>query len=239
MSWCNLKICDAHSLAKARKEARLPQLRHLDVSFNDRLVWKSNGTSESVLPLLFQQGNSILNTLIVRKCCLESGDLHAVKSNNILLELTTLDMSFNLIGGALSVLLCQYLLHLQFLVLRACQINSDDLTSLSQASGHCRLPKLRHLDISHTNIGGKKRGLFNLFGGLKGFPSLINLILCDCSLELQDLRCLTQAKLAGKLPRIRHLDISLNGLSDHVGILSRDPITQREISWGKVVCCDD
>ena len=63
-------------------------------------------------------------------------------------------------------------------------------------------------------------------------------MLCECHLQLQDLCCLTQAKLDGKLPRIRHLDISLNGLSDHVGILSRDPITQREISWGSVICYD-
>ena len=67
---------------------------------------------------------------------------------------------------------------------------------------------------------------------------MINLILCGCHLELQDLCCLTQAKLDGKLPRIRHLDISFNGLSGHVGILSRDPITQREISWESVICYD-
>ena len=59
------------------------------------------------------------------------------------------------------------------------------------------------------------------------------------TLQLQDLCCLTQARLDGKLPRIRHLDISLNGLSHHVGILSRDPITHREISWGKrEIRCD-
>ena len=112
------------------------------------------------------------------------------------------------------------------------------MQSLGEASNEGRLPELRHLDITRNNIGGKKRGLFRLFEGLKGFPSLINLILIDCYLELQDLCCLTQANLDGKLPRIRHLDISLNGLSDHVGILSRDPITQREISWGNVKCYD-
>ena len=69
-----------------------------------------------------------------------------------------------------------------------------------------------------------------------GSPSAI--MLCDCSLKLKDLCCLVQAHLDGKLPRMRHLDISFNGLSDHVGIWSRDPITQLEISWGSVICCE-
>ena len=75
-----------------------------------------------------------------------------------------------------------------------------------------------------------------LFEAAYGFPSLTHLILADCELELIDLCCLVQARLDGKLPRIRHLDISLNRLSDHVGILTRDPLTHREITWENVLC---
>ena len=63
-------------------------------------------------------------------------------------------------------------------------------------------------------------------------------MLCDCHLHLQGLDCLRQTKLDGKLPRIKHLDISFNGLFGHVGILSSDPITQCEISWGNVISYD-
>ena len=244
LSSCKLQISDIHNLAQARTEARLPQLRHLDVSFNYsvKFGWKSH-SDKSLLPLLFQQGIPTLKTLVVRNCRVMADDLCALHpqavGNKFLSELTTLDMSLNpAIGGSLSALMCHYFLHLQILVLRRCEINSADMMSLSQASSYGRLPELRHLDISQNIIGGKKRGLLRLLGGLKSFPSLINLIFRDCDLELQDLCCLAQAKLDGKLPRIRHLDISLNGLSDHVGILSRDPITQREINWGNVICCE-
>ena len=245
LRWCELQITDICSLTQAMREVRLPQLRHLDISFNYH--WKTlsgNVNSASVLPLLFQQGNPTLKTLAVRKCCLNSNGLHQLRRqaeelNNILIKLTTLDMSLNeAIGGSLSVLMCHYLLHLQILVLRESKLNSEDLYSLAQASNQGRLPELRHLDISQNDIGGEKRGLFRLFGSLSGFSPLLNLMLCECRLQLRDLHCLRQAKLDGKLPRIRHLDISLNGLSGHVGILSRDPFTQREISWGNVVCYD-
>ena len=69
---------------------------------------------------------------------------------------------------------------------------------------------------------------------------MINLMLCGCNLNRQDLGCLARAKIIhGKLPRLRYLDIFFNGLSGHVGILSRDPITQREINWGNVVYCEE
>ena len=134
--------------------------------------------------------------------------------------------------------MCHFFPQLQILVLRGCDLDAQDLISLAQATSQGRLPKLRHLDLSQNYIGWELRYLVRLFGELQVFQSLINLILCDCRLEPPDLCCLTQAKLDGKLPRIRHLDISLNGLSDHMGILSRDPITQREISWENLVCYD-
>ena len=245
LSSCKLQISDVHNLAQARTEARLPQLRHLDVSFNYDLSFAGGSRPDKcLLPLLFQQGLPTLNTLVVQSYLVKHNDPHTLYpqawgSSKFLSELTTLDISLNpSIKGSLSTLMCHYLSHLQILILRYCQLNAYDMQSLGEASNEGRLPELRHLDITRNNIGGKKRCLFRLFEGLKGFPSLINLILIDCYLELQDLCCLTQANLDGKLPRIRHLDISLNGLSDHVGILSRDPITQREISWGNVKCYD-
>ena len=243
LSNCRLQISDVQSLAKARKESRLPQLRHLDISFNFHPdscgVLHSN---QCLLPILFQQGMPTLNTLVVRGCWLESNDLstlhsQAMKNHKLLSELKTLDMSHNqAIGGSLSALIRHYFPHLEILVLRCCGLNSDDLIHMGEANSYGRIPKLRYLDLSQNDIGGKKRGLLQLFGGLNCFPSLSNFIVCFCHLELQDLCCLTQAKLDGKLPRIRHLDISFNGLSGHVGILSRDPVTQREISWGNVIC---
>ena len=215
---CNLQISDVHSLQQARREARLPKLGYLDVSSNHSVHF-GNVVSNV---LLFERG---MSTLVVRSCWLNSNDMCAARNNTFLPELTALDMSENIIcGEGLSALMSHNFPQLQILVLRRCGLTSDDLHSLVEANNQGRLPELRHLDISENNIHWESKGISGMFGELTVFPSLINLNLCDCHLMLQDLCCLTQAKLDGKLPRIKHLDISLNGLSDHVGILSRDPL---------------
>ena len=138
----------------------------------------------------FKKESPYLNSLVVRECRLESNDLYTLypqagENSEPLSELTTLDMSLNVaIGGSLSSLMCHYLRHLQILVLRRCGLNSDDLISLSRASNLCRLPELRHLDISQNNFGCETGALFKLFAEHSGFLSLINLMLCDCRLEL-------------------------------------------------------
>ena len=230
---CYLQVSDVDSLQPARREGRLPKLRHLDVSFNHL-------NSNPLFPLLFAQGEFPMNTLLLRGCWLNFYDLYklyhqAVKNNALISELTTLDISDNV---HISASMSQCFPHLQILVLRNCGLDSNDVSSLAKASNQGRLPELRHLDMSQNDIGWASKGICGLFDEFNSFPSLINLILCACGLELQDLCCLTQAKLDGKLPRIRYLDISLNGLSGHVGILSRDSITQCEISWGNVICCE-
>ena len=244
---CVLNRSDVHSLTEAKKRERLPKLKNLDVSFNfnPHLFCHSVSNVPAILPALFYVGVPKLNTLIVSGCWLEYNNLYqlyrrAIGDGDLFSTLTTFDMTFNPeIEGYLSEFMCHYFPQLSILVLRKCKLNSDDLCSLAQASSQDRLPELRHLDISENNIGCETGYLTGLFAKLQSFPSLINLMLCDCRLQLQDLCCLTQAKLDDKLPRIRHLDISFNGLSDHVGILSRDPITQREISWGNVICYDE
>ena len=235
LSRCYLQVCDVDSLQQAQRDRRLPKLRHLDVSFS---------YSNTLFPLLFEQGIFTFNTLVLRRCGLNFNDLdqlyhQAVKKNAFISELITLDISHNPHRGSLSALMSHCFPHLEILVLRQGLLDSDDLISLAEASNQGRLPELRHLDVSENKVGWGSKGISALFGELRGFSSLINLILCACGLELQDLCCLIQAKLDGKLPRIRHLDISLNGLSDHVGILSRDPITKREISWENVICCEE
>ena len=238
LSKCDLQIADVQSLQQARRDTRLPKLRHLDVSFNHDLACKSNNvSSKSLLPLLFEKG---MFTLVARGCSLNSNAVCTVGNKTFFSELTTLDMSRNQVfRGGLSALMSHSFPHLQILVLRGCGLTSDDLISLAQASNQGKLLDLKHLDISENNIGWASKGNFRLFQRLEVLPSLSYLILCACWLNLQDLCCLVQARLDGKLPRIRRLDISFNGLSDHVGILSRDPITLREISWGNVICYDD
>ena len=68
------------------------------------------------------------------------------------------------------------------------------------------LANLRKLDISHS---------LRIIGVLSillchSFPSLDTLILSNCGLNSQDLECLAKANVKGRLPELRHLDISKN-----------------------------
>ena len=221
LSACSLNFCDVLSLV-AQMQHRLPQLRHLDLSFYKY----SLDDSKYVLSTLLSR----LSTLVLRKCGLNNSQLYSLcelqPEGGYFAELTTLDLSDNPgISGCLSLLLCHYFPKLNILIFRKCFLNQDDMTSLAHAVNCGKLPELRHLDLSLNKIGWESTGLLKLLVESEIFPMLINLILCWCKLEVQDLDCLRQAKLDGKLPRIRHLDISLNGLFNHMDILSRDPIT--------------
>ena len=79
--------------------------------------------------------------------------------------------------------------------------------------------KLKKLDLSDTDcLGGGN--LSNLLS--HNFPSLQSLILVDCYLFLKgealnppdglDLKHLVKAKSYGRLPELKHLDVSRNGL---------------------------
>ena len=79
--------------------------------------------------------------------------------------------------------------------------------------------KLKKLDLSHTPClgGGNVSTLLS-----HSFPSLQSLILVDCDLSLKDatlqpnglgLEHLVKAKSDGRLPELKHLDVSHNALS--------------------------
>ena len=65
------------------------------------------------------------------------------------------------------------------------------------------------MDISHSShVTGN---LFILL--LHSFPSLNSLALSDCGLNSQDLCSLAQGSVEGRLPKLKHLDISQNWIS--------------------------
>ena len=70
-------------------------------------------------------------------------------------------------------------------------------------------------------------------------PSLEQLILIDCGLNVHDLKCLAYSKARGKLPQLEHLDISKNGLKFSLEYLMRDPDDDSEVTWTSVKCDDN
>ena len=98
--------------------------------------------------------------------------------------------------------------YLQFLILSACTFDQNDVNVLVNIIIHCNL---RHLDIrDNTGISGKLSILLD-----HTYPSLDTLVLSNCELTEQDLKSLPLACVGGRLPKLKHLDISRNQLWRH------------------------
>ena len=231
---CKLCLDDFRRLAEASAEGMLPKLRDLDISWNSDL--------RPALTVLLGKGFPKLNSLIAQFCCLNWRDLRSLAAANVagkLPCLTTLDLSRNPhITGFISILLTHCFPHLTVLILRNCQLTEKDSSSIQQANADGKIPQLKLLDISQNPVGygyGHK-SVSSLL--IHHFPSLAYLVLCRCGLNDGDLESLAQAKLAGKLPALKYLDVSLNGLTGHLSHLTRDPRTGYEIFWDRIVCVE-
>ena len=233
---CKLCLDDLRRLAEASTAGRLPMLRNLDISWNADVYRR-----EPALSALLRCGFPKLKSLIARDCYLTPRDLNCLDAANVagkLPCLTTLDLSHNpLIYGHISNLLAHCFLNLNVLILRFCALCEDDLGSIQQANAAGKLPQLKHLDISQNPISSGCRGVSALLS--HRFKLLAYLILCKGRLNCCDLDSLAQAKLDGKLPALRYIDVSRNGLTGHLSHLTQDPRTGREVSWDKIVCFEE
>ena len=148
-------------------------------------------------------------------------------------KLEKLDISHNIdVSGDLHLLVSNVLPSLRSLIVTDCWLHTDDLRSLGEANEKGRLPELKYLDISDNknyNITGNMSSLLSA-----EFRSLQGLIVRDYWLNEGDLLDLARANAAGKLPELRHLDISKNSLKDPLELLTRDPETDRKLSWRSV-----
>ena len=89
--------------------------------------------------------------------------------------------------------------------------------------------------LSEIGISSSEDAKWNLSSlTIHSFPLLKTLILSDCGLNSQDLSSLAQAKVRGKLPLLKHLDISENklSLSDFVCLFDES------ITWNELVSLD-
>ena len=104
---------------------------------------------------------------------------------------------------------------LQSLILSACTFYQSDLNVLADIVIDCNL---RHLDISdNTGISGKLSILLD-----HTYPSLDTLVLSNCKLTEQDLESLPLASVGGRLPKLKHIDISDNKICRGESFFSHD-----------------
>ena len=103
---------------------------------------------------------------------------------------------------------------LNTLILSDCDLRSQDLCSLAQASVKDRLPKLKHLNISHNRqIAGNSQMLFDndCKWNLLTHLDVEQLETEDVDSDFQDLGFLTSKVGFGSLPSLQNLRVSLYG----------------------------
>ena len=100
------------------------------------------------------------------------------------------------------------------ILLTSCIASESDLSHLTKKIAKWKISKL---DISHSSgITGKLSTVF-----VQTLQYLHTLILSDCGLNAQDVSSLTEASMTGRLPELKHVnlsenkDLDLRGLFDH------------------------
>ena len=149
LSNCELNELDFQSLDRVRRQGRLPQLTNLDVSFNIT----SELQRSKIFSTLLHWGTPGFNILVRRCCRLECKQLHRLcqQPRRCLLGLRTLYISVNP-RISVYVLMCHDFPQLNILILRKCELNAKDLSSLAQAINLGLLADLRHLDLSLNRL---------------------------------------------------------------------------------------
>ena len=89
------------------------------------------------------------------------------------------------------------------------------------------IAQLNKLDLSHCRLGSKLSYLLR-----RQLPVLTSLTLCQCGLQTPDIQCLSQAYVEGKLPNIKHLDISHNSDHGHRNIFEN--LFYKNSKWEKI-----
>ena len=127
-------------------------------------------------------------------------------------QIEYLDLSSNILTGLLDNLLSGSIHHkLCNLYVPDTGLSESDVRSIAMAARANNLPNLRILDISGNTLAGL---VGVLMGGTDhpGYTSL-EVLAMDCiSVSRDDMKCLSQAVVAGKLPRLQNLILWRNNL---------------------------
>ena len=170
-----------------------------------------------------------LRYLTLHKIITSAGQIKRFGKNVAEHKLKKLDIiHYPGLRGELLRLLTPEFQSLRSLSLSHCQLNSSDLKSLNEANMSGRLPRLRHVDLSHNDL---RESLSILLA--HPFPLLNTLILIRCSLNVDNMQCLARARFQGMLPRIKLLNVAENFEYRYnpLELLTVDPETQDKVTW--------
>ena len=152
----NLTICElndikSHDLQQINnifKKGRLPNLTELQISTNH------NAKLDTFLDEFDPHKTVKLGKLVLNRFIISAKGLEILSEKLSSLRLTELYLNWGLgCTGNLSVLFTHSFPTLNTLILRDCELNSNDLQSLARANVEGKLPQLRHMDIYMNDVG--------------------------------------------------------------------------------------
>ena len=213
---CCLNADDIKTLSNcltARRNKKLPKLSSLALHLTEV---EGKGSLRPALKAMFQKSLPAIRTLVLNELQSEEYQIiSAAVNNRKLLNLTTLSVSLGkrppqfpdvipvkdaVHGEGLNVLKSRSLSDLTMNRFICSPLHLNTAAMSAQSS------EVTKLDISHgSGISGSLSILL-----CHSFPSLETLILSDCGLNSDDLSSLAQAGVEGRLPELKHLDLSDN-----------------------------
>ena len=152
----NLTICelndiksqDLQQINNIFKKGRLPNLTELQISTNH------NAKLDTFLDEFDPHKTVKLGKLVLNRFIISGKGLEILSEKLSSIRLTELYLNWGLgCTGNLSVLFAHSFPTLNTLILRDCELNSNDLQSLARANVEGKLPQLRHLDIYMNDVG--------------------------------------------------------------------------------------
>ena len=167
------------------KKGNLPNLSHLSIKV------PTEYTDSVSLQIFLDEFDPAqiakLEKLTFWQFTISAVDLEILSEKLAAIRLTELDLSDSSgFTGNLSTLFTHSFLTLNTLILVACELNSSDLLSLARANVECKLPQLRHLDISRNH-----EEISDLFTHSAQWNQLTTLTTSDKNVLNVEPKCLT------------------------------------------------
>ncbi|XP_066477647.1 leucine-rich repeat-containing protein 31 [Tiliqua scincoides] len=239
LNWqmCGLKQDGLQSLDTALQH--LLELKTLNVSCNKEIGGGFKNSAAHLASL------SNLEVLDLHQCCITEEDMTVLTQIIPLLSsLQELNLSSNKSFGVTSEHLLsrlRFLPNLKSLYLSSCLLQQDSFASLAEAASH--LPELEILDLSWNKcVGGNLKLILK---ALNRGAEIQELRLSSCSLKDEDLACLALVMQAGRLPKLKKLDLSYNNrISDqgwatfYQGLIALEQLTELDVSLRLSSPCD-
>ena len=206
---CALTRADIEALAVGIEAGRFPQLKEVDLGFNDL---------GKALHLLTDHSHASLVKLHIENCNLTRADIEALAAGievGRFPQLKEVDVRGNDLSNSLHLLTENVQATVCSLYVEKCNLTGSDVSALAAALTAGRLPCLQDIDLGGNNL---RNSLHLLTEHVQA--TLCSLYVEKCNLTGSDVSALAAALTAGRLPCLQDIDLGGNNLRNSLHLLT-------------------